>query len=149
MVRVAGLAGQAETGLDVRSADGLTPEAGARGDPARVGELTTRQARLWRIELRPALDDAGIVVGAHPTSARPAELEHLRQVFERDIYPVLTPLGVGPGQPFPYISGLSLSLAVLAADPDTGEERFARVKVPEGLDRFVADRPARSCRSSR
>src|SRR5262249_58996322 len=54
-----------------------------------------------------------------------------------EIYPVLTPLGVGVGQPFPYISGLSLSLAVLAVDPETGEERFARVKVPEGLPRFV------------
>ena len=51
---------------------------------------------------------------------------------------MLTPLAVGPGQPFPYISGLSLSLGVLAVDPATGEERFARVKVPEGLDRFVA-----------
>src|SRR5438477_691996 len=57
--------------------------------------------------------------------------------FTRAIFPVLTPLGVGPGQPFPYISGLSLSLGVLARDPDSGEERFARVKVPEGLPRFV------------
>ena len=52
--------------------------------------------------------------------------------IHRDIYPVLTPLGVGLGQPFPYISGLSLSLGVIAVDPETGEERFARVKVPEG-----------------
>ncbi len=66
------------------------------------------------------------------------ELERLERFFEREIYPVLTPLAVGPGQPFPYISGLSLSLGVLAVDPATGEERFARVKVPEGLDRFVA-----------
>ena len=57
--------------------------------------------------------------------------------FDRNVYPVLTPLAVGPGQPFPYISGLSLSLGFLARDPVTGEERFARVKVPEGLARFV------------
>src|SRR5262249_53525113 len=57
--------------------------------------------------------------------------------FARQIYPVLTPLAVGPGQPFPYISGLSLSLGVVVRDPSSGEERFARVKVPEGLPRFV------------
>ena len=59
-------------------------------------------------------------------------------MFTRQIFPVLTPLAVGPGQPFPYISGLSLSLGLLVRDPEAGEERFARVKVPEGLDRFVS-----------
>src|SRR5437773_188782 len=58
--------------------------------------------------------------------------------YERDIFPVLTPLAVGPGQPFPYISGLSLSLGLFVRDPETGEERFARVKVPEILPRFLA-----------
>src|SRR5262249_7120736 len=67
----------------------------------------------------------------------PKELQRLEARFTRDIYPVLTPLAVGQGQPFPYISGLSNSLGVLAVDPETQEERFARVKVPEGLDRFV------------
>ena len=66
-----------------------------------------------------------------------SELEKLGRYFERDIYPILTPLAVGPGQPFPYVSGLSLSLGVIALDPENDEERFARVKVPEGLDRFV------------
>ena len=65
------------------------------------------------------------------------ELDELEKRFDREIYPVLTPLAVGPGQPFPYISGLSNSLAVLVRDPETGEERFARVKVPEGLPRFL------------
>ena len=65
------------------------------------------------------------------------ELKHLGRHFQREIFPVLTPLAVGPGQPFPYISGLSLSLAVFVADPETGEERFARVKIPEGLPRFL------------
>jgi polyphosphate kinase len=91
---------------------------------------------LWREELCPALAADGIVVGSveDATTAERAELE---AVFTRDIYPVLTPLAVGPGQPFPYISGLSLSLGVIVRDPESGEERFARVKVPEGLDRFV------------
>src|SRR4029078_3274590 len=65
------------------------------------------------------------------------DLPELKRVFVRQIFPVLTPLAVGPGQPFPYISGLSLSLGLLVRDPEAGEERFARVKVPEGLDRFV------------
>src|SRR6185312_15111367 len=65
------------------------------------------------------------------------ELEELEGRFSKEIYPVLTPLAVGPGQPFPYISGLSLSLGVSVRDPDSGEERFARVKVPETLPRFV------------
>ena len=68
----------------------------------------------------------------------PDEVAELDDRFQREIFPVLTPLGVGPGQPFPYISGLSLSLGVLARDPESGEERFARVKVPEGLPRFFA-----------
>jgi polyphosphate kinase len=66
-----------------------------------------------------------------------AEVAQLERHYQREIYPVLTPLAVGPGQPFPYISGLSLSLAVFVADPETGEERFARVKIPEGLPRFL------------
>ena len=65
------------------------------------------------------------------------DLGKLEKRFYREIYPVLTPLAVGPGQPFPYISGLSLSLAIFAADAEIGEERFARVKIPEGLPRFV------------
>ena len=72
---------------------------------------------------------------ASRTSARRSSSK-LEKRFHREIYPVLTPLAVGPGQPFPYISGLSLSLAIFAEDPETGEERFARVKIPEGLPRF-------------
>ena len=66
------------------------------------------------------------------------ELEELDQRFERDVFPILTPLAVGPGQPFPYISPLSLSLGIFVRDPETGDERFARVKVPELLPRFLA-----------
>jgi polyphosphate kinase len=136
MVRVAGLIEQAASGLGVRSADGLTPHQALARIGERVGELTARQSRLWKRDLRPALAEHDILVGT-VEECSPEELAELTRRFEHDIYPVLTPLGVGPGQPFPYISGLSLSLAVLAVDPDTGEERFARVKVPEGFDRFV------------
>ena len=99
-------------------------------------ELNARQATLWRSDLQPALDEQEITV-AGIEELRQRELDELTERFERQIYPVLTPLAVGPGQPFPYISGLSLSLALFVRDPETGEERFARVKVPELLPRFL------------
>jgi polyphosphate kinase len=135
-VRVAGLIEQEASGLGVRSTDGLTPLQALGAIRAKVVGLTQRQARLWKKELRPALADHGIVVTTIEECTE-KELKRLGKFFQREVYPVLTPLAVGPGQPFPYISGLSLSLGVLATDPDSGEERFARVKVPEGLDRFV------------
>jgi polyphosphate kinase len=137
MVRVAGLVEQEEARLGVRSADGLTPHQALAAIRKRVTGLTQRQARIWKKELRPTLAAAGIEV-ITIEECTDKELRQLQRYFERDIYPVLTPLAVGPGQPFPYISGLSLSLGILAVDPATGEERFARVKVPEGLDRFVS-----------
>ncbi len=136
MVRVAGLMDQAASGLGMRSADGLTPQQALTGIRERVTALVARQSKLWRRELRPALAEHGIdIAGLEECGDK--ELSTLATRFDREIYPVLTPLGVGLGQPFPYISGLSLSLAVIAVDPETGEERFARVKVPEGLPRFV------------
>ena len=134
-VRVAGLLGQAEAGLAVRSADGLTPQQALARIRERVLELTALQSRLWKRELRPALADEGIVVGGIEDLGR-KELDKLEKRFHREIFPVLTPLAVGPGQPFPYISGLSLSLAIFAEDPDLTEARFARVKIPEALPRF-------------
>jgi polyphosphate kinase len=137
MVRVAGLLEQEEANLGVRSRDGLTPTQALEQIRARVGELAARQSRLWKRDLRPALAAEGIdVVGIEDCSEK--ELAKLQRYFEREVYAVLTPLAVGPGQSFPYVSGLSLSLGVIALDPKSGEERFARVKVPEGLDRFVA-----------
>jgi polyphosphate kinase len=135
-VRVAGLLGQAESGLPMVSADGLTPQQALGQIRSRVVELIARQSRLWKKDLRPALAAEGIVVGGIE-DCDGKELKELQRRFQREVYPVLTPLAVGPGQPFPYISGLSLSLAVFVADPDTGEERFARVKIPEGLPRFL------------
>ena len=136
MVRVAGLLELDESDLPVRSVDGLTAGQALEAIRKRVSELATRQGRLWRRELAPGLAAAGVEIAAiEDCSSR--ETEKLERFFEREVYPILTPLAVGPGQPFPYVSGLSLSLGVIALDPETGEERFARVKVPEVLDRFV------------
>jgi polyphosphate kinase len=136
MVRVAGLAGQAGTGVPVRSPDGRTPQEALAEIRARVRELVGAQAKLWTRDLKPALAEHGIVVGT-VDDCTAKELAELTSRFEREIYPVLTPLAVGPGQPFPYISGLSLSLSLFVRDPDSGEERFARVKVPEAMPRFM------------
>jgi polyphosphate kinase len=136
MVRVAGLMDQAESGLSVRSVDGMTPREALAAIRPRVEELLTTQSRLWRKRLVPALAAEGIAV-AHVDDCNEDERAQLEKRFEREIFPVLTPLAVSPGQPFPFISPLSLSLGVLVRDPDFGEERFARVKVPEGMPRFL------------
>jgi polyphosphate kinase len=137
MVRVAGLMGQATSGISVRSADGLTPREALARIRERVNELTAAQSRLWRRCLCPDLAAEGIEICQVDDLSKRERVE-IEDLFAREVFPILTPLGVGPGQPFPYISGLSLSLGVLARDPDTGEERFARVKVPEGLPRFLS-----------
>jgi polyphosphate kinase len=137
MVRIAGLLDQLAAGLPVRSPDGRTPQQALTEVRERVLELTEIQSELWRADLLPALAAEGILVGA-VGDATDDELIELESLFAKQIYPVLTPLAVGPGQPFPYISGLSLSLGVIVQDRETGEERFARVKVPEGLSRFIA-----------
>ncbi|HET9323945.1 MAG TPA: polyphosphate kinase 1 [Gaiellaceae bacterium] len=136
MVRVAGLLGQLAAGLSVPSVDGMSPRAALAEIRTTVAELTARQSKLWRRELKPGLADAGIVVG-RVDDLRSKDLDDLREAFEQQVFPVLTPLAVGPGQPFPYISGLSLSLGVFVRDLETQEERLARVKVPELLQRFL------------
>ena len=137
MVRVAGLLDQVIARVNVRSPDGRTPQQALADVRERALELTSAQSKLWRDELVPALAAEGIVLGTVEDTTE-AERSELEARFARQIYPVLTPLAVGPGQPFPYISGLSLSLGVTVRDPDSGEERFARVKVPETLPRFVS-----------
>jgi polyphosphate kinase len=137
MIRIAGLSGQEAAGVTVRSPDGRTPQQTLREARERVLDLQAEQARIWSRELCPALAAEGIAV-LPVEDLSEDELAELNSRYDRDIHPVLTPLAVGPGQPFPYISGLSISLAVFVRDPETGEERFARVKVPEGLPRFLA-----------
>jgi polyphosphate kinase len=136
MIRVAGLMGQEASGVSVRSPDGRTPQETLAESRKRAVEEIAKQSKLWSRDLSPALAAEGIVVGAVEDCTED-ELEELAGRFEREIFPILTPLAVGPGQPFPYISALSLSLAVFVVDPDTGEQRFARVKIPEGMPRFV------------
>jgi polyphosphate kinase len=136
MVRVAGLLRQSSSTLSMRSPDGLTPREALTAIRERVIELGLRQSTIWESELAPALAEHGISVGA-VEDCTDDELNELTALFDRELYPILTPLAVGPGQPFPYISGLSLSLGLFVRDPDSGEERFARVKVPEGLPRYV------------
>jgi polyphosphate kinase len=137
MVRVSGLLEQVASGISVLSPDGRTPHQTLVEIRRRALDLAAEQSLLWRETLCPDLSAEGIVMGT-VEEATPEEHTELESIFARQIYPVLTPLAVGPGQPFPYISGLSLSLGLTVRDPESGEERFARVKVPEGLSRFVA-----------
>jgi polyphosphate kinase len=136
MIRIAGLLDQAASGLAVRSTDGRLPAEVLADIRERVLALSKAQSKLWTGDLCPALAEKGILIGSVDDLSK-RELATLAKRFEREVFPVLTPLGVGPGQPFPFISPLSLSLGMLVRDPDTDEERFARLKVPEGLPRFM------------
>lgn len=137
MVRVAGLRRQVAAGVSVAAADGLTPQQQLDAIAARVGELLARARHCLHDVLLPRLAEHGVrLVGVDELSA--AELARLDEFFESQLFPVLTPLAVDPGHPFPYISNLSLSLAVRMRDPDDGEEHFARVKVPRSLPRWIS-----------
>jgi polyphosphate kinase len=137
MVRVAGLHDQVDAGIDARGPDGLS----ARETLERIHQLNVelgrRHSRAWERDVRPTLAEQGIrVVEISDCSDR--ELEATDRLFAEQIFPVLTPLAVGPGRPFPYISNLSLSIGVFVRDPVSDVETFARVKVPkEVLPRFV------------
>jgi polyphosphate kinase len=137
MVRVAGLHDQVDAGIDAPGSDGLTPAETIDCVAARVKELGERHSRQWAEGVLPELAENGIRI-VTCEACEDAELEAVERVFRDQIFPALTPLGVGPGRPFPYISNLSLSLAVWLRDPVTETESFARVKVPkEVLPRFV------------
>ena len=135
-VRVAGLKDQVAAGLGASTPDGLTPEDQLVAIRERVVELTRHQERIFLNEIVPSLADAGIQLSDWDTLDAD-DREYLVEVFEQQVFPVLTPLAVDPGHPFPYISNLSLSLAVLVEDRVAHERRFARVKVPNILPRFV------------
>ena len=136
MVRVAGLKRRDEMGLSVRSADGLTP----RAQLALIGEQTqriaTRHARAFLDSVRPALAEEGIYIVTWADLDQ-AERDQLSTYFNEQVFPVLTPLAVDPAHPFPFVSGLSLNLAVTVKQPEDGGQHFARVKVPDNVDRFV------------
>ena len=136
MVRVAGLKRRDEMGLTVRSADGLTPREQLRRLEDRTRQLATRHARVFLDSVGPALAQHGIhIIGWADLSD--TERADLSNYFQEQVFPVLTPLAVDPAHPFPFVSGLSLNLAVTVRSPDDGGQHFARVKVPDNVDRFV------------
>src|SRR5437868_2360353 len=135
-VRVAGLKEQVLAAVAVASPDGMSPLEQLKAIRTRVEGLVDRQVSIYNRELMPALADAGIaIVRAEDVSKK--ELAQLHTVFREQIFPVLTPLAVDPGHPFPYISHLSLNVAVIVRDPQRKQPRFARVKVPPVLPRFI------------
>ncbi len=136
MVRVAGVHDQLDARIDARGPDGLSPTQVLEGIADQVRELDRRHARQFTEVVRPELAGHGIrIVGCEDSSASATPIaRHYRE----EIFPELTPLAIGPGRPFPYISNLSLSLIVRLHDPDAEHDVYARVKVPrEVLPRFV------------
>jgi len=136
MVRVAGLKRRIATGLAMRSASGLEPREVLDQISLVAHELMAMHASVFEEHVRPALIKEGIAILRWDELDR-GEQEGLHRMFRDQIFPVLTPLAVDPAHPFPYISGLSLNLAVLLVNPKTRIEHFARVKVPPLLPRFV------------
>lgn len=137
MVRVAGLKRRLAAGFAVPSATGMSATRLIDTLIERAHELMDRHADVFHDVVRPALADEGIHL-VRLDELGDDEQNRLRKLFRSDIFPVLTPLAVDPAHPFPYISGLSLNLAVEIRDPDTGKDYFARVKVPETLPRFMS-----------
>src|ERR1700761_464126 len=136
MVRVAGLKRRDEMGLSVRSADGLTPREQLRRIGEQTQQIASRHARVFLDSVRPGLAEEGIhVVTWGEVDGR--ERDQLSTYFNEQVFPVLTPLAVDPAHPFPFVSGLSLNLAVTVRQPEDGGQHFARVKVPDNVDRFV------------
>jgi len=135
-VRVAGLRRQVAAGVTQTPPDGMTPTAQLDAIDKRVRDLDAQAQAILHGDLLPQLSERGIrLVRMEDLTA--GETEGIRHFFERQVFPILTPLAVDPGHPFPYISNLSLSLAVELHDPDRPGEHFARVKVPRSLPRWV------------
>jgi polyphosphate kinase len=135
-VRVAGLKDQVAAGVSTKAPDGRNAGQQLLDIRDRVEVLSERAQHLFLSQIVPALADRGVVFSSY-ADLDEDDRKHLDEVFEERIFPVLTPLAVDPGHPFPYISDLSLNLAVIVRDPASHERRFARVKVPNLLPRFV------------
>jgi polyphosphate kinase len=135
-VRVAGLEDQVAVGLRTRSPDGLSPGGQLLAITGRVTDLVDRQSRIFADQVLPALTASGVLLTDWHRLDE-ADRIHLDDVYDRSIFPILTPLAVDQGHPFPYISNLCLNLVVRVVDPATDEQRIARVKVPSLLPRFV------------
>ncbi|WP_404446538.1 RNA degradosome polyphosphate kinase [Microbacterium marinum] len=136
MVRVAGLKRRIITGLAVPTNVGRSPQDVLTDLSTAAHELQERHARVWSEDVRPALAEAGIEVVSWADLADD-ERSDLYEYFSAQVFPVLMPLAVDPAHPFPYISGLSLNLAVRIRNARTGRQEFARLKVPPMLPRFV------------
>jgi polyphosphate kinase len=136
MIRVAGVHDQVEARIDARGPDGMPPIEVLEGIAKKVSAQDTRHSRQYTEVIRPALAENGIrIITCQEVEAEAGSIE---RHFRDQIFPVLTPLAIGPGRPFPYISNLSLSLIVRLHDPDADHDAYARVKVPkEVLPRFV------------
>ena len=146
MVRVAGLMRRIKAGITPVRASGLDAHQVVAEITRRAKELTARQAALWQEDIRPRLAEHNIEV-VDWEDLDESQTERLTRYFRHQIYPVLTPLAVDPSHPFPYISGLSLNLAVLLRNPRSGKEHFARLKVPASLPRLVTV-PGRELKAS-
>ncbi|GAB3232832.1 RNA degradosome polyphosphate kinase [Mycolicibacterium hippocampi] len=136
MVRVAGLKRRDEMGLSVRSADGLSPREQLRRISERTQQIASRHSQVFLDSVRPALAAQGIIIVTW-AELDEAERGRLSTYFHEQVFPVLTPLAVDPAHPFPFVSGLSLNLAITVKHPDDGGQHFARIKVPDNVDRFV------------
>ena len=134
-IRVAALKGQIAGEVRTKTPDGRTPQHQLDDIRGIAKNLVAQQERVWMDELVPQLAEHNIQISTW-TDLTAADREHLTGVFESRIFPVLTPLAVDPAHPFPYISNLALSLAIVVRDPKSGEERFARVKLPQTFPRF-------------
>jgi polyphosphate kinase len=135
-VRVAGLKEQVAHGVGFTPPDGLTPSQQLAAIRSEVEGQYEAISKQFLSEVAPALANEGIVFSDYST-LDPEDKEYLDLQFRDLVYPVLTPLAVDPSHPFPYISNLSLNLAVVVRNPESGLTRFARVKVPPILPRFV------------
>jgi polyphosphate kinase len=135
-IRVSGLREQLSAGVAGTSPDGMTPREQIDAIRVHAQELVAKQMQLFAREVKPLLHAGGVRIADWEELKR-AQRQELQQVFEARIFPVLTPLAVDPAHPFPYISDLSLNLAVVVRDPQSGVRRFARLKVPPLLPRFL------------
>ena len=136
MIRVASVKRKLESGVTKKNTAGYSPFELLAEISKKTQELIARQTKLFHQELMPQLKQNGIEIVDWDKLTQ-TEIEYINKIFTKRIFPVLTPLAVDPSHPFPYISGLSLNLAVLVKQPDTNEELFARVKVPASLPRFI------------
>ena len=145
MVRVATLMSKLENDVTAANVAGFTPMELMKQVSIRTNELMERQSRVFHEEIEPLLKNEGIEF-VHWDQLNNTERGYVTKLFQDRIFPVLTPLAVDPSHPFPYISGLSLNLAVIVKNPASHEEFFARVKVPEILPRFIATAKTSSTR---